>query len=40
MEAFLKFSSDNLWFEIWPEMTLVLGAVLILLLDLFSSKEK
>ena len=40
MEAFLIFSEDNLWSEIWPELTLALGAVFILLLDLFSSKKE
>ena len=40
MEEFIRFSEDNLWTEIWPELTLAMGAVLILLIDLFSSKEK
>lgn len=40
MEEFIRFSEDNLWTEIWPEITLAMGAVLILLIDLFSSKEK
>ena len=40
MEDFLIFSEDNLWSEVWPELTLALGAVIILLVDLFSSKEK
>ena len=40
MEEFIRFSEENLWAEIWPELTLAMGAVLILLIDLFSSKEK
>ena len=40
MEELIKFSEENLWQEIWPELTLAMGAVLILLIDLFSSKEK
>ena len=39
MEAFLVFSADNLWSEIWPELSLAIGAVFILLIDLFSSKK-
>ncbi|MDA7756399.1 NADH-quinone oxidoreductase subunit N [Opitutales bacterium] len=38
MEDFLRFSNDNLWSELWPELTLALGAVLILLIQLFSNK--
>ena len=40
MEELIKFSDENLWQEIWPELTLAMGAVLILLIDLFSPKEK
>lgn len=40
MEEFIRFSGENLWTEIWPELVLALGAVLVLLMDLFSSKEK
>ena len=40
MEEFIRFSEENLWAEIWPELTLAMGAVLILLIELFSSKEK
>ena len=39
MEAYLNFSQDNQWFEIWPELTLALGAVLVLTIDLFSKRE-
>ena len=40
MEELIGFSQENLWTEIWPELTLAIGAILILLLDLFLSKEK
>ena len=33
MEEFIRFSEENLWTEIWPELTLAMGAVLILLVD-------
>ena len=35
MDAYLKFSQENIWSEIWPELTLALGAVLILGIELF-----
>ena len=35
MNAFLQFSENNLWGELWPEITLALGAVFVLLVDLF-----
>ncbi|MBT5716401.1 MAG: NADH-quinone oxidoreductase subunit N [Opitutae bacterium] len=35
MEAYLNFSNSNIWSEIWPEMALALGALLILGIDLF-----
>ena len=35
MEAFLNFSNSNIWSEIWPEIVLALGAILILGIDLF-----
>ena len=38
MESFLSFSQDNLWFEIWPECILALGAVLVLGIDLFGKR--
>ena len=38
MEAFQIFAEDNMWRQIWPELSLVLGAVLVLLVDLFGSK--
>jgi NADH-quinone oxidoreductase subunit N len=40
MEGFLRFSSDNLWLELWPELTLALGAVFILLVELFSKRSE
>ena len=40
MEAFQIFAEDNMWRQIWPELFLVLGAVLVLLVDLFGSKGK
>ena len=40
MEELIGFSQENLWTEIWPELTLAMGAILILLFDLFLSKEK
>ena len=35
MDAYLKFSQENIWSEIWPELTLALSAVLILGIELF-----
>ena len=35
MEAFLNFSNSNIWSEIWPEIVLAVGAILILGIDLF-----
>jgi len=40
MEELIGFSQENLWTEIWPELTLAMGAISILLFDLFLSKEK
>ena len=40
MEEFIRFSEENLWAEIWPELTLAMGAVLILLIDLFFLQRK
>ena len=40
MNSFLTFSNDNIWYEIWPELVLVLGAVIVLSMDLFSKREK
>ena len=39
MNAFLQFSENNLWGELWPEITLALGAVFVLLVDLFSRNK-
>ena len=35
MDAYLIFSNDNIWSEIWPELSLALGALFVLGLDLF-----
>ena len=39
MESYLNFAKDNLWGEIWPELTLCLGALIVLALDLFSNSS-
>ena len=39
MESYLQFSKDNLWIEIWPELTLALGALVVLGLDLFGRRN-
>jgi NADH-quinone oxidoreductase subunit N len=36
METYLSFANDNLWSEIWPELSLCLGAILVLGIDLFT----
>ncbi|MAK46818.1 MAG: NADH-quinone oxidoreductase subunit N [Opitutae bacterium] len=40
MDAFQVFAEDNMWRQIWPELSLVLGAVLVLLVDLFGPKQQ
>ncbi len=35
MDAFLNFSNENLWSEIWPELSLAMAALFILGMDLF-----
>ena len=35
MESYLNFSNSNIWSEVWPEIALALGALLILGIDLF-----
>ena len=35
MDAYLIFSNENIWSEIWPELSLALGALFVLGLDLF-----
>ena len=35
MESFLTFSEENLWFEIWPEFLLAIGALVVLGINLF-----
>ena len=39
MEFYFNFAKDNLWGEIWPELTLCLGALIVLALDLFSNSS-
>ena len=39
MDAFLTFSKNNLWYEIWPELILALGALLVLAINLFSKRD-
>ena len=39
MESYLNFAKDNLWAEIWPELSLCLGALIVLALDLFSNSS-
>ena len=39
METYLNFSQDNLWGELWPELSLCLGALLVLGFDLFSKSS-
>ncbi|MBT3568214.1 MAG: hypothetical protein HN494_05145, partial [Opitutae bacterium] len=39
LAPFKVFSDSNDWFEVWPELALALGAVLVLGLELFRSKE-
>ena len=35
MDTYLIFSNENIWSEIWPELSLALGALFVLGLDLF-----
>ena len=35
MDNLLQFSQESYWGQIWPEIALVLGAMAILLFDLF-----
>ncbi len=39
MEVYLPFSQENLWFEIWPELTLAIGALVVLGINLFSKSD-
>lgn len=39
MEVYLPFSQENLWFEIWPELSLALGALFVLGVNLFSKND-
>ena len=40
MEVYLPFSQQNLWFEIWPELTLAIGALVVLGINLFFESDK
>ncbi len=40
MDTYLNFANDNLWGELWPELSLCLGALLVLGIDLFSNSSK
>ena len=40
METYLNFSQDNLWSELWPELSLCLGALFVLGVDLFSNSAQ
>ena len=39
MEQFLPFYETNDWARIWPELSLALGAIMILGLELFGKKD-
>ena len=39
MGEYLKFTQENIWFEIWPELSLALGAILILGIELFKKPQ-
>ena len=39
MEAYLPFSQDNLWYEIWPELALAVGSLVVLGVNLFSKSD-
>ena len=39
MESYLTFSQNNLWIEVWPELTLALGALLVLGIELFGRRD-
>ena len=39
MDSYLSFSQDNLWIELWPELALALGALLVLGIDLFGRRD-
>ena len=39
METYISFANDNLWSEIWPELWLCLGAILVLGIDLFTKSS-
>ena len=39
MEAYLSFSQENLWYEIWPELSLAIGAIVVLGINLFYKSD-
>ena len=39
MGEYLKFTQENIWLEIWPELSLALGAILILGIELFKKPQ-
>ena len=39
MDEYLKFTQENIWLEIWPELSLALGAILILGIELFKKPQ-
>lgn len=39
MEAYLRFANDNLWGELWPELSLCLGALIVIGINLFSKSS-
>ena len=39
METYLNFANDNLWSELWPELTLCIGALFVLGFDLLTSSQ-
>ena len=39
MEMYIKFANDNLWAELWPELSLGLGAMIVLGINLFSNSS-
>jgi NADH-quinone oxidoreductase subunit N len=39
METYISFAKDNLWSEIWPELSLCFGAILVLGIDLLTKSS-
>jgi len=40
MDTYLNFSRENLWGELWPELSLCIGALIVLAIDLFAKSER